>query len=51
MQKWNTLSAKTKTDLALGFASSRYAVENANCFNSGSQVAEAVKVMTAAFFL
>eukprot|EP00111_Clytia_hemisphaerica_P005769 TCONS_00016719-protein len=43
MQKWNMLSAKTKTDLALGFASSRYAVENKNCFNSGNRVAEAIK--------
>ena len=44
MKLWDAYSKKTKTDLAVGVGSSKYAVENPICFNSPERVYGALKV-------
>ena len=44
MQHWNEYSVKTKTDLAVGVACSKYAVEEPICFNPPQSVLDAIRV-------
>jgi len=44
MQKWNAYSAQTKIDMAIGVASSKYAVGNPVCYNSPDRVSDNFKV-------